>query len=57
MDHRDFRNTALPRQTFLAEHEICSTHGGLLLGTLLAALPYALPWLKTSPRRLQCSPI
>jgi hypothetical protein len=42
MDHRDFRNSASSWQTFLAEHEICSTRRGLLLGSLLAALPLAL---------------
>ena len=42
MDHRDFRNSASSWQTFLAGHEICSTRRGLLLGSLLAALPLAL---------------
>jgi hypothetical protein len=42
MDHRDFRNSASSRQTFFAGQEICSTRRGLLLGSLLAALPLAL---------------
>jgi len=37
MDHRDFRNDAFSSDMFLAEHQICSTRRGLLLGSLLAA--------------------
>src|SRR3984893_10236205 len=42
MDHRYFGNSGFSWQTFLARHEICSTRRGLLLGSLLAALPLAL---------------
>jgi hypothetical protein len=42
MDHRYFGSSAFSWQTFLARHEICSTRRGLLLGSLLAALPLAL---------------
>jgi len=42
MDHCDFRNSASSWQTFLAGQETCSTRRGLLLGSLLAALPLAL---------------